>query len=82
MTKTPKEFAKDLVDSYIEIMPPLANQTGNSIMAFAKECALKFAEEMLQECTNLDEKLVNWLYKSEKVVFWQSVKSEIEQLIN
>jgi hypothetical protein len=48
----------------------------------AKECALIFAEEMLNECTNLDEKLVNWLYKSEKVVFWQSVKSEIEQLMN
>ena len=77
MTKTPKEYAKDLVDSYIEIMPPLANQTANSIMAFAKESAKIAVDEILSLGFFVGGNISDTFYS-----YFEEVKSEIEQLIN
>ncbi len=44
---TPKEKAQELVDKFIDCMPPLANQTGKTIMDYAKKCAIISVDEIL-----------------------------------
>lgn len=46
----------------------------------AKRCALVAVDEILFQYTTLNSDLVNWLYKGEKVVYWQEVRKEIEKL--
>lgn len=68
---TPKEKAIQIIDSFTQI-------NGNSL--FAKECAFMVVDEMLKECTALNPDLVNPFYKSEKVVYWASVRVEIDHI--
>lgn len=38
------------------------------------------ADEMLHQYTTLNADLINALYRTEKVVFWQQVKIEIDHV--
>lgn len=66
MGKTPKEKAKELVDSFIEIMPPLHNQTGKTIMDHAIKCALIAVDEIIKNS-----------HISGVVEYWKEVKQEL-----
>lgn len=46
----------------------------------AKQCALILCDEILFQYETLNSDLINGLYRSEKFVFWQSVKTAINEL--
>lgn len=62
------EKAKELVDSFIDIMPCLVNQTAESIISYAKQCALIAVDEILNTCVE------------SVIYYYQDVKSEIEKI--
>ena len=69
---SPKEKAIELYDNF---------RNENSVMTSnirAKKQALICVKEILFQYSTLNSELINWMYKSEKVVFWQSVKRELE----
>jgi len=49
---TATEKAADLIEKYIEIMPHLKYQTGNSITEHAKKCAIVAVDEVLGVINN------------------------------
>ena len=81
-----KEKAKELVDSYIDIMPPLAHQTWYTIMDFAKKCALVAVDEILNELQSYSD-LKSYISINDEYLsvinvinYWNHVKSEINKL--
>ena len=71
-----KEKAKELVDSYIDIMPPLAHQTWYTIMDFAKKCALI----SIANCLTLANLMDGGFSFEKEIEFLNEVKSEINKL--
>jgi len=76
---TPKDKAKELVDSYINIMPCLLNQTGKLIIYHAKQCAIIAVDEILN-ATQWDCHIELAHSACETVEYWIEVKQEIEKL--
>lgn len=88
---TPKEKCDELIDKFIEDMPPLANQTGKKIIDYAKQAALIAVEEIMN-CAPLEPTNVDWddcgathkhWYEERQgkaLNFWNSVKTEILNL--
>ncbi len=66
---TPKEKAKELIDEYVDIMPPIENQTGKSIIKHAKQCAIIAVDAIL---SILNENCINDGY-------WDEVKEELNK---
>jgi hypothetical protein len=71
-----KEKAKELVQSFIEIMPNLQNQTGLAIMLYGKLCAIMLCQQMINEI--LDN--YDTLHAMDRIIHYKNVKTEINNL--
>ena len=71
-----KEKAKELINNYIDIMPCLKHQTGNTIKYHAINCSVILCTEIIEGINKSD------MTRSdiEKIIFWQDVKKEFELL--
>lgn len=84
-----KEKAKELIDKYIPHAYPFSAGSGyltgdideDGRLRHAKELATILVDEILLQYTTLNSELINGLYRSEKVVFWQQVKNQISGFI-
>lgn len=76
---TPKEKALDLVGEFFMNGSP-KNSHYTLSKEVSKSCAKVAAIEILNQYTTLNSELVNAIYKTEKVVFWQHVINEIENV--
>ena len=74
---TPQEKVNELISSFEE---KIVTHHYNFQRWQVIQCAELLTDEMLHQYTTINPELVNGLYRSEKVVFWQSVKEEILNL--
>jgi len=74
---TPKEKAKELVNSIYEIL--LKNDHLQSYDA-SKQCAFKAVDEILTVVKFYEKQNCRLLIDNMKVLYWQEVKQEIEKL--
>jgi len=86
---TPKEKMRELIEKFKkqDITLIFINENNESLLVTdnmtyhsAKQCALIAVDEILFQYTTLNSDLVNWIYKTDKVVYWQQVRKEIEAL--
>ncbi len=88
---TPKEKAKELIDSYRIILMNEDTECGNEILctSIAKQCALIAVDEILEatviyvairERVNYSKTGFDNVVHSKYDKFWQEVKQEIEKL--
>lgn len=68
---TPKEKAAELVDKFTQT-------NGNGF--FAKECALIAVDELMELAKKYETKNCRLLMDNLKILYWQEVKKEIENL--
>lgn len=74
-----KEKAKELANTMLDKLYDNGSLSFKRILhARAVECAKVLADEMLYQYTTLNADLINGLYRSEKVVFWQAVRTELD----
>lgn len=69
---------KDYVHGYVGSSMLTNHEYPEQILSQAKKAAMIVADEMLHQYTTLNADLINALYRTEKVVFWQQVKIEID----
>ena len=75
----PKDKANELVNTMLDKLYDNGSLSFKRILhARAVECAKVLADEMLHQYTTLNAELINGLYRSEKVVFWQAVRTELD----
>lgn len=70
MTETQKK-ANELIEMYIDKMPCLYIQTGNTIIEHAKSSAILCVDEILKIAVDISDE-ITWTKD-----FWQQVKEEI-----
>ena len=76
-----KDKANDLVNTMLDKLYENGSLSFKYILhERAVECAKVLADEMLHQYTTLNHELINGLYRSEKVVFWQNVRKELENV--
>lgn len=74
-----KEKANELVNTMLDKLYDNGSLSFKRILhARAVECAKVLADEMLDQYTTLNAELINGLYRGEKVVFWQTVRTELD----
>ncbi len=71
---SPNKKANELISSFINIMPPLADQTGKKIIEHAKNSALQVTKEIIKSQEYLGTVDNNFL------VYWVDVQLEISKL--
>lgn len=83
----PKEKAQELVSKFKDYVHGYVGSSmltnyeyPEQILSQAKKVAMIVADEMLHQYTTLNADLINALYRTEKVVFWQQVKIEIDHV--
>jgi hypothetical protein len=70
----PKDKANELVNTMLDKLYDNGSLSFKRILhARAVECAKVLADEMLHQYTTLNAE-----YRSEKVVFWQTVRTELD----
>ena len=75
----PKDKANELINTMLDKLYDNGSLSFKRILhARAVECAKVLADEMLYQYTTSNADLINRLYKSEKVVFWQAVRTELD----
>lgn len=75
----PKDKANELVNTMLDKLYDNGGLSFKRILhARAVECAKVLADEMLYPYTTLNAELINGIYRSEKVVFWQAVRTELD----
>jgi hypothetical protein len=75
---TPIQTALDLYKKFYDAQPSGELETVKHKTAI--KCALIAVDEIIFQYTTLNSDLVNWIYKTDKVVYWQQVRKEIELL--
>ena len=83
----PKEKAQELVSKFKDYVHGYVGSSmltnyeyPEQILSQAKKVAMIVADEMLHQYTTLNADLINALYRTEKVFFWQQVKIEIDHV--
>lgn len=74
----PKDKANELVITMLDKLYDNGISFKRILHVRAVECAKVLAEEMLHQYTTLNAELINGLYRNEKVVFWQAVRTELD----
>ena len=77
-----KKKAEQLVEMFLDKLYNNGELSFKRILhAKAVECAKIFADEMLFQYSTLNADLINGIYRCEKIVFWQSVRRELDYVI-
>lgn len=73
---TPKEKAKELIESFMNIKQQKLGDYSIIYYPTAKQCALIAVDKIIKE-TKLHDKTI---YQHGRTAYWQEVKQEIEKL--
>jgi hypothetical protein len=80
---TPKDKAKELIEKYLKLDIEIGGQYDGYLtmkMHDAKQCALIAVDEILEVVKFYEEKNGRLLIDNIRVMYWQEVKQEIENL--
>lgn len=72
---TPKEKAKELYDKYEFVY--IQNYTSKHEV---KQCALIAIENIIENIESINSKMINENFKEAILIYWESVKNEVERL--
>ena len=75
-----KDKAKELIAYYRYALSLPNAPLGDDKHRVAKQCALICIDEIIAEYASLHGGLVNAILRTERVVYWQRVRTEIEAL--
>ena len=77
-----RKKAEQLVEMFLDKLYNNGELSFKRILhAKAVECSKILADEMLFQYSTLNSDLINGIYRCEKIVFWQSVRRELDYVI-
>lgn len=79
----PKDKANELVNTMLDKLYDNGGLSFKRILhTRVVECAKVLVDEMLHQYATSNAELINGFYRSEKVVFWQAVRTELDYVLS